>query len=64
MWMSVGMAAFGISFGVAFGVSLENMAYIGIWIPSGMAMELVLELQWTKKLLIKETSSTWNLNNK
>ena len=38
MWMSLGMAAFGIPIGVAFGTSLGNMAYLGIGLPIGLAI--------------------------
>ena len=38
MWMTLGMAVFGIPMGVAFGTSLGNMAYLGIGLPIGMAI--------------------------
>jgi hypothetical protein len=38
LWLSFGMAAFGIPLGVAFGVSLDNMALLGIGIPIGLAI--------------------------
>ncbi len=36
MWLSVGMAAFGLPIGVLFGFSLGSMAYIGLGLPMGM----------------------------
>jgi len=38
LWMSVGMAAFGLPMGVAFGISLGNMAFIGVGLPLGIAI--------------------------
>lgn len=38
LWLSLGMAAFGIPLGVAFGTALGNMGFIGIGIPIGLAM--------------------------
>ncbi|MDI1322971.1 MAG: hypothetical protein PSV36_09490 [Algoriphagus sp.] len=38
IYMSLGMAAFGIPIGVAFGLSLGNLAFLGIGLPIGMAI--------------------------
>ena len=42
IWMSVGMAAFGIPFGVMFGAALDNMAFRGIGLPIGMPIGMAL----------------------
>lgn len=42
LWMSLGMAAFGIPLGVAFSASLNNYAYIGIGLPIGLVLGLAV----------------------
>ncbi|MFC3879241.1 hypothetical protein ACFOSV_03595 [Algoriphagus namhaensis] len=42
LWMSIGMAAFGLPLGVAFGAAIGNMAFLGIGIPIGMSIGLAL----------------------
>lgn len=37
-WTALGMAVFGVPLGVAFGLSLDNMAFIGIGLPIGLAL--------------------------
>ncbi len=49
LWMSMGMAAFGLPIGVAFGTSMGNMAYLGIGLPIGMAVGIVVGMQMDKK---------------
>ncbi len=38
LWMSVGMAAFGIPMGVAIGISVGNMGLLAIGLPIGLAI--------------------------
>ena len=42
LWMSLGMAAFGIPMGVAFSASLDNYAFIGIGLPIGMVIGMAI----------------------
>jgi hypothetical protein len=42
IWMTVGMAAFGIPFGVAFGLLLDNMALMAIGLPLGLPIGLAI----------------------
>lgn len=42
LWMSIGMAAFGIPFGVAFGTSIGNMGMMAVGIPIGLAVGLAI----------------------
>lgn len=42
LWMSLGMAAFGIPMGVAFSASLDNYAFIGIGLPIGMVIGMAV----------------------
>ena len=51
MWMTLGMAVFGIPMGVAFGTSLGNMAYLGIGLPIGMAIGIGVGDGMDKKTL-------------
>ncbi|MHA7831625.1 MAG: hypothetical protein ACX93O_11040 [Flagellimonas sp.] len=41
-WFVLGMTVFGIPIGAAFGLSLNNMAYLGIGLPVGMSIGLVI----------------------
>ncbi|RQP14550.1 MAG: hypothetical protein EAS48_01330 [Chryseobacterium sp.] len=38
LWLSLGMAAFGLPLGVAFGTALHNTAYIALGLPLGLAI--------------------------
>ncbi|SDD76608.1 hypothetical protein SAMN04488104_10576 [Algoriphagus faecimaris] len=49
IWMSVGMAAFGIPLGVVFGTSLGNMAFLSIGLPIGMVIGMVVGSGMDKK---------------
>ena len=49
VWLALGMSAFGIPMGVAFGVSLQNMAFIGIGLPIGMAIGIIIGSGMDKK---------------
>lgn len=42
LWLSLGMAVFGVPMGVAFGAALDNMAFLGIGIPMGMAIGIAI----------------------
>ena len=42
LWMSLGMATFGIPMGVAFSASLDNYAFIGIGLPIGMVIGMAI----------------------
>ena len=42
VWMSIGMAAFGIPLGVAFGSSIGNMGMMAVGIPIGLAVGLAI----------------------
>lgn len=49
LWMSVGMAAFGIPLGVAFSAALNNYAFIGLGLPIGLGIGLALGVTMDKK---------------
>ncbi|MUP16208.1 hypothetical protein DWB61_13590 [Ancylomarina euxinus] len=49
LWMSIGMAAFGLPMGAAFGVSLGNMAFIGVGLPLGIALGMAYGTTLDKK---------------
>lgn len=49
LWMVLGMTIFGAPLGIAFGTSLDNMAFLGIGLPIGMAIGLVLGAGMDKK---------------
>ena len=40
LWMSLGLAIFGIPLGVVFGLTLNNMAFLGIGLPIGLSIGL------------------------
>ncbi len=42
LWMSLGMAIFGVPMGVAFSAALNNYAFIGIGLPIGMVMGMAV----------------------
>ena len=42
LWMSLGMATFGMPLGVAFSVALDNFAFISIGLPIGIAIGLTM----------------------
>lgn len=49
LWLSVGMAAFGLPLGCAFGLIMGNISLLGIGLPFGMAIGLVVGNQMDKK---------------
>ncbi|WP_372641628.1 hypothetical protein [Ancylomarina sp.] len=49
LWMSLGMAAFGLPMGAAFGLSLGNMAFIGVGLPLGIALGMAYGATLDKK---------------
>ena len=42
LWLSLGMAVFGVPLGVAFGAAQDNMAFLGIGIPIGMGIGIAI----------------------
>lgn len=50
-WMAIGMTAFGLPMGVVFGSAMDNMSYIGIGLPIGMLIGIVVGDQMDKKAL-------------
>ena len=50
IWLAIGMSAFGVPFGVAFGAVLDNMGYIGIFLPIGMAIGMAIGTEKDKKV--------------
>ena len=42
IWLSLGMAAFGIPLGVSFGASLGNMGLLGVGLPIGMLIGMAI----------------------
>jgi hypothetical protein len=51
LWLTLGMAAFGIPIGAAFGASLGNMAFLGVGLPIGMAVGMAHGTNLDKKAL-------------
>lgn len=51
LWLSLGMAAFGVPMGVAIGASSGNMAFLGIGIPIGILIGLAIGSRMDKKAL-------------
>ena len=49
LWMVLGMSAFGIPLGVAFSLSIKNMGFIGIGLPIGMAIGMIVGTNMDKK---------------
>lgn len=49
LWMSLGMAAFGLPIGVVFGFSLGSMAFIGLGLPFGIGIGLAHGISLDKK---------------
>ena len=49
MWLSLGIAAFGVPIGVAVGVSIGKMAFLGIGISVGMLFGIVIGSRMDKK---------------
>lgn len=49
LWMSLGMAAFGIPIGVAFGMSQGNIGLLGSGLPIGLAIGMALGSGLDKK---------------
>ena len=42
IFMSIGMAGFGIPLGVAFGLSIGNLAFLGLGLPIGLAIGIAI----------------------
>jgi len=51
IWLSVGLAAFGIPLGTIFGFALGRMAYLGIGLPIGMVLGMALGNAMDQKAL-------------
>ncbi|MEO9870859.1 hypothetical protein [Ekhidna sp.] len=49
LWMSLGMAVFGIPFGMIFSMSLDNFAFLGLGLPIGMSIGLAIGAGLDKK---------------
>ncbi|MDE5422080.1 hypothetical protein L3073_07645 [Ancylomarina sp. DW003] len=49
LWLSVGLAAFGLPMGVLFGISSGSMAYIGLGLPLGMLIGMTYGIFLDKK---------------
>jgi hypothetical protein len=49
LWMSLGMAAFGVPFGIVFMLILDNPAFIGVGIPVGLAIGVAIGSMKDKK---------------
>lgn len=53
-WLVLGMSVFGVPMGLVFSLSLDNMAFIGIGLPIGMAVGIALGSTMDKKALETE----------
>jgi len=42
LWMSMGMAVFGVPFGIMFGAALDNMGLMSLGIPIGMGIGVAI----------------------
>lgn len=49
IWLSIGMAVFGVPLGVVFGLILNNMAFIGIGLPIGLTLGMAIGVQMDNK---------------
>lgn len=49
LWLSVGMAAFGLPLGTAFGLIMDNIGLLGIGLPIGMVIGMLVGSQMDKK---------------
>ncbi len=49
LWLSVGMAAFGLPLGAAFGLIMGNIGLLGIGLPIGMVIGMLVGSQMDKK---------------
>lgn len=49
IFMSIGMAGFGIPMGVAFGLSIGNLAFLGLGLPIGLAIGIAIGTAKDKK---------------
>lgn len=49
LWMSIGLAAFGIPFGMLFGVLMDNLGLFGIGLPMGLAIGMSVGIGMDKK---------------
>jgi hypothetical protein len=48
-WLALGISVFGVPLGVAFGASMDNMGYLGIGLPFGMLIGMVVGTRMDKK---------------
>lgn len=48
-WMAIGMSTFGISFGVVFGMLFDNIGLLGMGLPFGMLLGIVIGKEKDKK---------------
>ncbi|WP_196888558.1 hypothetical protein [Aureivirga sp. CE67] len=51
LWMVLGLSAFGIPLGLVFSYSLDNLAFIGIGMPIGMVLGIVVGTMMDKKAI-------------
>lgn len=49
IFMSIGMAGFGVPLGVAFGLSIGNLAFLGLGLPIGLAIGIAIGTAKDKK---------------
>lgn len=49
LWMSLGMAMFGVPFGTVFGFALDSMAFLGLGLPIGMSIGIAIGAGLDKK---------------
>ena len=49
IWMSIGMAAFGIPIGVAIGTATKNMGLLGVGLPIGLGLGVVVGRKMDEK---------------
>lgn len=49
IWMSMGMAAFGIPIGVAIGTATKNMGLLGVGLPIGLGLGVVVGRKMDEK---------------
>lgn len=59
LWLSVGMAAFGMPLGLIVGFSLDNMAFIGIGLPIGMSIGMAIGHQMDNKAKAEGRQLDW-----
>ncbi|MFQ3215077.1 MAG: hypothetical protein ACJAT1_000434 [Marivirga sp.] len=49
LWLSLGLAAFGIPIGIAIGMALGNIAFLGIGFPFGVGIGIAVGIAMDKK---------------